>query len=192
MMQLLVSLLIGICVFASLYLLSRRPSAEGGAESLVRARSALELLQGNLLPAEMVERIFTKADLDYVTEGTTPGVRKLFVEERKRIALLWVNQIAKQIRSLQEFHLGSARFYSRLSAGTEMRLAFEFFTLLCFCRALRLALYLRGPYAAPRMVGRVAAVANSVCATSEQAMSFLNPAKLDRLARNSTRNVTAL
>jgi hypothetical protein len=154
----------------------------------VRARSALGVLQDRLLPAELVGRIFTKADLHYVTEQSTATVKDLFVEERKRIALLWLKQILTQIRNLQEFHLGSARFYSRLSPRTEMRLAFEFLTLLCVCRVLQVALYLRGPYAAPRMVARVAAAAASVCATSEKSMGFLNPGQISALAEDSARN----
>jgi hypothetical protein len=192
MMQLLISLIIGIAVFVSLYLLGRRPSVEGGAESLVKARLALSVLQGSLLPVESVGRLFTKSDYDYVTTEATNEVRELFVEERRRLALLWVKQIMKQIRGLKEFHLGSARFYSRLSPRTELRLAFEFLALLCVCRALQIALYVRGPYAAPRMVGRAAAGAARVCDISEKAMSFLNPTQIDALAQKSARNLTAL
>ncbi len=192
MMQLLISLIIGVAVLVSLYFLGRHPSVEGGAESLVRARTALSVLQGSLLPAESVGRLFLKADYDYVTRKSTNEVRNLFIEERRRIALLWVKQIMKQLRGLKEFHLGSARFYARLSPRTELRLAFEFFALLCVCRALQIALYLRGPYAAPRMVGRAAAGAARVCEISEKAMGFLNPTQIDALAQKSARNLTAL
>lgn len=192
MFSLLLSFLVGIGVLASLYLLGGHPRVEGGAESLVRARSALDVLQGSLLPAETVDRLFARSDYEYVAGSSGDEVRKFFMEERKRVALLWVGQILQQIRGVKAFHLGAARFYSRLSLRTELRLATDFFVLLCVCRMLQLALYLRGPYAAPRMVGRVAGVAATMCATSEEAMNFMNRVKIDRLTGESARNTTAL
>jgi hypothetical protein len=192
MFSLLLSFLVGIGVLASLYLLCRRSRVEGGAESLVRARSALDALQGSLLPPETVDRLFARSDYEYVAGTSSDEVRKFFIEERKRVVLLWVAQILQQIRGVKAFHLGAARFYSRLSLRTELRLAADFLVLLCVCRMLQLAVYLRGPYAAPRMVGRVAGVATTVCATSEEAMSFMNRVKIDRLTGESARNTTAL
>ena len=192
MFALLLSFVVGIGVLASLYLLARHPRIEGEAESLVRARTALNALQSSLLPPETVDRLFARSDFEYVAGTGSEEVRRVFIDERKRVALLWVSQVLQQIRGVKAFHLGAARFYSRLSLRTEMRLAVDFFALLCICRMLQLALYLRGPYAAPRMVGRVAGAATTVCATSEEAMDFLNRVKIDGLAGESARNTTAL
>jgi hypothetical protein len=192
MFSLLLSFLVGIGVLASLYLLGRRPRVEGGAETLIRARTALDALQGSLLPPETVDRLFARSDYEYVAGTGSEEVRKVFIDERKRVALLWVSQVLQQIRGVKAFHLGAARFYSRLSLRTELRVAADFFVLLAACRMLQAAIYLRGPYAAPRMVGRVAGVATTVCATSEEAMNFMKPVKIERLTGESARNTTAL
>lgn len=193
MIQLALFLLTGLVLFAFLYALVRRSrTAEGSAQQVLKARQALSGLQAGLLPAQVLERIFAKEDYEYVVNAGDAALTRMFVAERKTIALSWVREIRQRIVSLQEFHQGSARLYSRLSLRAEMRLAFDFFTLLCACRALQVALHLRGPYAAPHMVGRVASVAASVCATSEEAMGFLSSMKIDRLAADSARNMTAL
>ena len=193
MIQLALFLLPGLALFAFLYALVRRSrTAEGSGQQVFEARQALSALQAGLLPAQVLERIFAKADYEYVLSAQDAALTRMFVSERKTIALSWVREIRQRIVSLQEFHRGSARLYSRLSLRTEMQLAFDFFTLLCACRALQVALHLRGPYAAPQMVGRVARVAASVCATSEETMSFLSSMKIDRLAADSARNMTSL
>lgn len=193
MIQLALFLLLGLALFAFLYALVRRSrTAEGSAQHVLKAQQALSALQAGLLPPPVLKRIFAKDDYEYVVSARDAALTRLFVAERKTIALCWVREIRERIVSLQEFHRGSARFYSRLSLHTEMRLAFDFFILLCACRVLQVALHVRGPYAAPRMVGRVASVAASVCATSKEAMDFLSSMKIDRLTGNSARNMTAL
>jgi hypothetical protein len=119
-------------------------------------------------------------------------VRELFLAERRKIALSWVAQTHAGIVSLRKFHLGSARFHAGLRLGTEMRLAAKFITLLCMCRALQLALYFRGAYAAPAMVGRAAAAAARVCEVSEKSLNFLSPAAFESFRNDSARNPTAL
>ena len=192
-MQLVLFLLLGSALLFFLYALTRKThGVEGGAQAVFRARQALTTLQAGLLPAEILERIFARGDYEYVMRVGNRSLDQLFLQERRKIALCWVVQIRTQILSLRQFHLNSARVYSRLSPRTEMRLAFDFFWLLCMCRALQWTVYLRGPYAAPRMVERAAAAAARVCAVSERAMSFLNPAQIDSLGERSTRKMTAM
>jgi hypothetical protein len=189
--QLILFVTLGAGFLFSLYLFARRGShVEGSAQDVFKARQALMALQSGLLPPEMVERIFAKSDYEYVMAGSDHSIRELFLAERRKIALLWVNQIRQQVLNLRQFHLGSARFYSRLSMRTETKLGFEFFTLLCICRTLQIALYLRGPYAAPRMVGRATAAAARVCDISQKSMSFVKAAQLDALGDDSVHKLS--
>jgi hypothetical protein len=139
------------------------------------------------LPPELVERIFARADLDYVISEVPESVRALFMKERKRIALSWVNQVRRQILCLRRFYLGSARSYARLSFRTEIELALDFAALLFACRALQVVLYVRGPFAVPGMVESTAAVAARVCKVSEESLAFLTPAKVGVLSNGSAR-----
>lgn len=192
MMELFAILTLAVFFLASIYLFARsRPQVEGSAQALLKARQDLNVLQSGLLPAAVVERIFTRAELEYVAREAIE-VQELFLAERKRIALQWTGHLLKRIQDLKQFHLGSARLYSELRVTTEIRLAFEFLTLLAICRALQVTIYLRGPYAAPGMVGRVATAAASLCVTSEEVMNFLKPNQLGTLGKERARKLSAM
>ncbi len=175
MIQLIVFLLLGVMLFASLIAMARRrPRAEGGAQAMVEARQALSELQAALLRVELVERIFAPEDLDYVISHAPPPVHKLFRNERQKIALSWARQVRAALLRLRRFYLGKARLYAGLEFRTEMELALDFALLLIACRALELVLYWRGPYAAGRMVRATTLAATRICAITEQALAFLN------------------
>jgi hypothetical protein len=175
MIQLILFLLIGALLFLSLiFLVWRSPRAEDSSAALVEARQALVALQTGLLPMELTGRIFAREDLEYVRSQAPEAVCTMFLSERKGVALAWAAQVRKQLLNLMRFHLGSARFYARLSFRTELALAVQFGGLLLACRALQLVLYVGGPYAAPRIVGATVATAVHVCRISEQSLAFLN------------------
>jgi hypothetical protein len=180
--QLILFLSIGALLFLSLiFLVWRSPRAEKGSAVLVEARQALVALQTGLLPTELIGRIFAREDLEYVRSQAPARVCAMLLSERKVIALAWAEQIRKQVLNLMRFHLGSARFYARLSFRTELALALQFAGLLLACRALQMALYVGGPYAAPRIVGATVATAVQVCSISERSLAFLNSARLGAL-----------
>jgi len=179
MIDLILFLLVGALLLLSLlFFTPGKPKGRKDAKPLAEVQQALDVLQFGLLSPDMVGRIFVKKDFDYVMSETTGEVQRLFLAERRRLALAWVEQVHRQIVSLRRFHLGSARFYSRLRFLTELRLAWDFATVLFTCRALRAAVYLRGPYAAPRLVGATTAAAARVCGVSEKYLDFLRPARM--------------
>jgi hypothetical protein len=176
--QLIFFLSIGALLFVTLFVLARRNvRPEGGSAALVEARHALNTLQTGLLPEEFVRRVFSEGDWDYVRTEAPRSVHRLFKEERTKVALLWVDQVRAQIRSLRRFHRGSARHYARLNPRSEMELALWFAGLICACQTLHIVLYVGGPYAAPRMVGAMADAAARACSISEQSLAFLNGAQ---------------
>lgn len=187
MIQLIFFLFIGVLLFLSLiFLVWRTPRAEDGSAALVEARQALVALQTGLLPMELIGRIFAREDLEYVRSQAPTPVCAMFIDERKRIALAWAVQVRRQVLNLMRFHLGSARFYARLTFRTELALAVQFGALLFACRALQMVLYVGGPYAAPRIVGATVATAVQVCRISEQSLAFLNSTGLGALDRRSS------
>jgi hypothetical protein len=185
--ELILFLAVGALLLFFVFLqLRRTPQAEGSAQALRDARRALDSLQGTLLPADIVARILSMEDLEYVTSTAPENVRKMFLAERKKVALSWVGHIRLQVVSLRQFHLRSARLYARLKFGTEMALAFDFANLLLACRVLEIALYLRGPYGAGRMVRATTLAAAKICEISEKSLEFLRPESANAI-NNSAR-----
>lgn len=185
MVQLLFFSGVGVLLFIFLFLLARRGRPEGGAEVLVCARQALITLRTELLDQQLVAHIFAPDDLMFVRSQNSPSIESIFVKERRRVALMWVERVRSQIELLRQLHLGSARFYARLEFKTELSLAWSFATLHVACRALKLAFWLAGPYAAPRMVSAVADAASNVCEISRQSVSFLSGPGPDSLGNPS-------
>jgi hypothetical protein len=181
-------LLVGASLLFSLVLLARRASrAEGSAQALVEAKHALQALQGELLPPDLVERIFAKQDFEFIASSTPQPVQELFVLERKKVAIAWAQQVRAGVRRLMNFHLLQARFYAQLSLATEMKLAVNFAALLLACRIMQFALYFGGPFAFPGLVGRTVGKAAQLCETSEKSLAFLEASELDGLSKDSAR-----
>jgi hypothetical protein len=158
-----------------LFALSRRAApAEGSWQALLDARLALSALQQDLLTGAVVQRVFAKEDLEYIVRATPEPVHKLFIDERRKVALIWVRLVRRGVEDLKAFHLGQARHYARLKLRTELALALNFTSLLLACRALEIALYLRGPYAVPGFVGMTVRVAGRLCEASEKSLAFLS------------------
>jgi hypothetical protein len=168
---------VGLLVLLLLAVLRRPSPAEGSAEALLGARHALRTLQLGLLPPELVERFFARNDLEFVVAAAPKEIQQRFLEERKRIVLAWVSQVRQRIVSLQDFHFGHSRHFVHLSLSTEIALAWEFAALRMACRAFYLLVYLRGPYGAPQIAGKMAATAARLCAISEKSLAFLAPAE---------------
>jgi len=64
--------------------------------------------------------------------------------------------------------------------------------LLLACRALRILLYLRGPYGARTMVRVLTSAAGRVCAASEKSLAFLNSPALESFRRDSAGHGAAI
>ncbi len=170
-----------LLLLALLYLMVRSSQRPGVA--LIRctrcARSGGDFGVGIASRAEMIARVFAREDFDYVTSSVPEDICRMFLRERRKIARSWVSMVEKQILALRRFHRIAARQHSGLSFRAEAALAFDFATLLLACQALQVLLYLRGPFAAPRIVGATVAAATRVCEASKQSMmAFLNPASI--------------
>lgn len=181
-----IAVAVGLILLLLLTALRRAPRAEGSAQALLEARQALRTLQVGLLPAELVERFFARADLVYVRAAAPEPVVLLFLEERKRIVLAWINQVRLQIIGLQHFHFGHSRHFVQVSLAKEVVLALEFAALRTRCRVLYLVVYFRGPYGAPHSFEKTAASAARLCAISERSLAFLARAESHALAGDSS------
>ena len=105
---------------------------------------------------------------------------------------MWVRRVRCEVRNLMQFHLDYSRLHAKLSLLTEIRLGLDFAVLLLACRALRILLYLRGPYGARAVVGVMTAAAGRVCAASEKSLAFLNPPALGSFRRDSAGDGAAI
>lgn len=190
MIQLVFFLALGLGFLGVLIIILRRgrATAEGGAVALIEARGALDTLQCSLMPPELLGRIFEQQDLEYIQTSAPAEVRELFLRERSQIALLWIRQVRTQLVSLRRFYTGRSRYYAQLSVGTELSLALNFVVLLSACRFLQMLVYVRGPFAAPWMVGAAITRTAKICDFSAERLDFLRSANPGEIAGDRAGN----
>jgi hypothetical protein len=168
----------GLLLLALRFLVMRRsPVAPvGAAGALVAAKRTLAALETGLLPADSVERVFGRQDVEYVESLGSTEIRELFLTERKRLALLWIREVRKQVGALKEFHTRQARLFANLSRRTEFSIAIDFAYLQIQCAILEQMIQWRGPYAAPHFVRRTSSRAAGLCRVLDKSLAFLTPA----------------
>ncbi len=178
MIQLLFLIAVGAGLLALLYVVMRRTptAAEGSGGALVAAKHSLQALQGGLLPAESIGRVFGRHDLAYIESLGSRELRDLFLTERKRLALLWIGEVREQVDGLKHFHTRRSRLFAHMSRRTELSLALDFVNLQVQTRVLQMLMQWQGPYAAPSLVRRTASRAAGICATLDESLAFLTPA----------------
>ena len=177
MTQLFIFIAIAVALLILLLVAMRRQPARaaGSAGELVTAKKTLESLQSGLLPSEHVEQMFGQRDLAYVEKMGSKDIRDLFLSERKRLALMWIRLVRRQVRALKEFHVSRSRMFTQMSWWKEFSLAFNFASLEIRCGILQILMQWRGAYAAPDFARRTAAAAGRVCSTLDQSLAFLTP-----------------
>lgn len=154
---------IGLILMASLaYLLFRR-----GAEEEDVSRSP----DGNSFPPsaqfadrgkEQLERLFGREDWDYIRSSTSEEVQRLFLRERREIALAWISQLRRQAKAGMHFHVARVRASEALQPVAEIKLAIEYYAFLTKCGAIAAIVSLGGPMALRGMVGRAASLSDNL------------------------------
>ena len=94
---------------------------------------------------EVVSRIFSRADWEFVRGLKAGRIERLFVRERKRIALVWVRQTSAIIRRVMREHAEAARQSANLKFSTEINIQAQFLTLMAVCGTLAVAIQIAGP-----------------------------------------------
>jgi hypothetical protein len=97
-------------------------------------------------PPEFVSKIFTRKDLEYVSELGSRRLEKFFRRERKAVALFWVQQTSAYIRGIKREHVEASRRSRDLEFATEARILLRYAGLQFICGVLFVSIELAGPH----------------------------------------------
>jgi len=116
------ALIVGLCatLAALLVLVLRRnhqPEAGGNYELLNRPESVVRLPDRALL-----DRCLSAEDLAFISSLRSPRLLRLFLRERRRLAIAWLRQTRREAQRLLEFHVRSVRYAADLRPGAEAKL----------------------------------------------------------------------
>jgi hypothetical protein len=132
-----------------------RPSAV--SESLKRE----EEVEGGC-PPEFVTQIFAKKDLEYISSLGSPQLQKFFQQERKAVALYWVQQTSAQIRRIMRTHLHASGRSRDLELATEAGILLRYGGLQFLCSVLFVSIALAGPQGLQGLAARADAWAQRI------------------------------
>ena len=148
---------------------------------LYEAQAVLTTVQVELPPRALGERIFSPQDWDFISTHASPGIQRVFLQERKALALSWLKQTRKRVGQIMTFHRIAVRGDIRLSPSLELRLAFDYILFLLTYEILSCLIWLRGPFHARHIVGYAASIADELAYLSGHVLVGLDPIRLSRI-----------
>jgi len=96
-------------------------------------------------PKEFVSRVFARSDWEFIHGLKSHGIERLFEQERKKVALVWVRETSALVRKAIRTHADAARQSKNLDFLRESNILAQFLILVLSCRVLSIAIHLAGP-----------------------------------------------
>jgi hypothetical protein len=155
MTETLTLLIVGLLLLGLLIVLLRRTELTGDDRySQSNDGSLAASLRFQDRRKEILDRIFGREDWDFVLRNGSKEVRRLFLFERRQLALCWLSEIRNQAKAAMDFHVSHAAKSKRLQPMLELRLAVDYLLIRLKCGFIALVVLLGGPVLLRRMVGQ--------------------------------------
>jgi hypothetical protein len=127
---------VGTTLFVLLFFLGAGQAPDdGGAEPLDLAGER----RTASCPPEIVQRVFSPQDSEYVARVGTPRLERFYLGERRRVALGWIRRTSTELSQVMRAHVRAARAKQDLNAATEARVFLQYLRLRCLCGLLLIA-----------------------------------------------------
>ncbi|MCI0719901.1 MAG: hypothetical protein L0338_13160 [Acidobacteria bacterium] len=151
-------------VFLILLLLWTRRGAGAAAEErdAAAARDALVTLNLGMPPRALAQRIFSPDDWLFVTSHTPSRIQRVFLEERTKVALKWLDCTVLNVGEVIEMHKRAVRQRKTLLARVELKLAINHAAFLLFCTFIRMLMRWQGPFLPGKLIGYAMTFAEQV------------------------------
>lgn len=154
---------IGILLILSLaYLLFSPRAEEEDVSWLPHGDSPLPFGQSEDHRREQLERIFGREDWDFIRGSASEHVQRLFLRERKVIALDWISQLRSQARAGMHLHASRVRASEELQPVVEIKLAITYYAFLAKSGLISTIVLLGGPMALRGMLGQLGRLSDNL------------------------------
>lgn len=110
-----------------------------------------------------IHRIFAREDSEFVLQHHSPPVHRLFRNERRNLALLWVRNNQKRLAHLMDVHLRLASYTRRPCPQIEIRVAARYLAFLLASYFVLGLLWLCGPFVAASIIHYIVDVPGNLC-----------------------------
>jgi len=144
---------------------------------------AREALDSVFLETAATRRIFAGEDMEFISRAGTGNVRRLFLKERRRLAIQWVLMTQKQVSHFMGLHLKLASYTYEPSPKSEIRLTVNYLCFILASNSLLVAFWLFGPFEAVRIVSYTVRVAEYFCSVFSLRLEKIDPMKLSSVGQ---------
>jgi hypothetical protein len=146
MMSTAIFVAVAILLVLFLLLIIRREEVEE-RESVQADGSTRHDCRDALQHPELVLRIFSREDREFILLMRSPRLQRIYQEERRKVALHWVRRTSREVSGIMRTHRLIARQSRNLDAGAEAKLFFQYLQLRFICGLLVLLIKSFGPHA---------------------------------------------
>ena len=140
---------------------------------------ARQSLASMLIKTPTVKRILSDEDLNFVSRSGSDELRRLFLRERKSLAVHWLRTIQKQVGYLMDIHLRLAAIATP-TPGSELRLTLQYALFMGITSCLIAVFWLFGPFNARRTLAYLLGFVEGFLPTFKDRLEAINPAQLHR------------
>ncbi len=129
-----------------LLLSTRDEKDEDLASAAMRSRDRLG--SGDVpQPIELVLRIFSPKDREFIRLTHSPRLQRLYQEERQKVALHWVRRTSREVSRIMRHHRLNSRYSQNVNVTAETKLFGQYLELRFLCGLLIFLIQLFGPHA---------------------------------------------
>jgi hypothetical protein len=96
--------------------------------------------------AEIVFRVFSAEDQKFIYHLQSPRLRRMYQQERRKVALHWVVRTARDVKKIMQAHRLASRESQNLDVRTETKLLLQYLRLRLTCALLILLIKSFGPH----------------------------------------------
>lgn len=139
---------------------------------------AREVLDSVFYETVAIKRIFSSEDKEFISRSGAEDVQRLFLKERKKLALQWIWMIQRELGHLMDLHLRLASYTYDPRPKVELKLSAKYLNLIVVSHIVLLLLWLRGPFKATRSIAYTIRVAGRFCTIFSLRLERINPAQL--------------
>ena len=140
-----------------------------------KAREALDAV---FVQTSAIERIFSIEDFKFIARAGKDDARRLFLHERKRLALLWLRNTQKRVAQLMNLHLRLANYTHDPNPGFELQLNAKYGAFVVLSNIVLLFLWVAGPFKATRTIAYTIRAAGNFCTVFSLRLERINPTRL--------------
>lgn len=162
-------------LFLWLFSQSAQPQVQVTATHLSDLLDTFDLA---LPSGDIGKRIFAAEDWDFVCQAGSKDVAKLFLHERRSIAIAWVKTTLRQVSEFLLLHRVAVRSSSRTSLWSEARIFYDYILFWVLCKSTCALIWILGPFRTKHTLELTLPIADRLISGAANFLVGLEPSRL--------------